>query len=98
MQTGQAIRTVEGGVLLNVLAAPRAARDAVQGLHGDAVKIRLRAPPADGKANAALVEFLAGLLEVPARQVTLVSGPASRRKRVRVAGLSEAAVRARLGL
>ncbi len=86
------------GVTLIVQVVPRASRDAVQGLHGDALKIRLRAPPVDGKANAALAAFLAETLGVPERQVTLVGGLAGRRKRVRVSGLDAAAVRARLGL
>jgi len=86
------------GALLSVHVCPRAARDEVQGLHGDAVKIRLRAPPADDRANAALVEFLAGRLGLPSRQVALVSGRTSRRKRVAVTGAGEAQVRARLGV
>ena len=84
--------------MLQVHACPRAAQNNVQGLHGDAVKIRLRAPPVDGKANAALVAFLANTLGVPERQVTLVGGQTGRHKRVRIAGLGAAAVRARLGL
>ena len=81
-----------------VLPFERTVGDEVQGLHGDAVKIRLRAPPADDRANAALVEFLAGRLGLPSRQVALVSGRTSRRKRVAVTGAGEAQVRARLGV
>ena len=86
------------GVLLRVHACPRAARDAVQGLHGDAVKIRLRAPPVEGKANEALVAFLSRTLGIPPRHVSLVAGHGGRQKRVAVAGLGPDAVRARLGV
>jgi len=92
------ITATRTGVMLSVHACPRAARDAVQGLHGDAVKIRLRSPPVDGKANAALLAFLGQILDVPARDLTLVSGHSARQKRVAIAGVTEAAVRARLGI
>lgn len=92
------INATKNGVMLSVHACPRAARDQVQGLHGDAVKIRLRSPPVDGKANDALVAFLSRLLDVPARAFTIVSGLSSRRKRLAINGVTEAAVRARLGL
>ena len=78
---------VEGGVELLVLVQPRASRSRVLGEHGGYLKIQLAAPPVDGAANAALLELLAGLLGVPRRQVTLVSGESSRRKRVRAAGV-----------
>ncbi len=87
-----------GGTLLAVHAVPRSSRDAVQGLHGQAVKIRLRAPPVEGRANAALVRFLAEALNVPKGRVVLLAGAAGREKRVHIAGLEPAAVRARLGL
>lgn len=70
----------------------------MQGLHGDAVKVRLRAPPVEGKANAALIAFLAETLDVPERCLALLSGETGRRKRVAVATLAPAAVAARLGL
>ena len=92
------ITATNTGVMLSVHACPRAAQDAVQGLHGDAVKIRLRAPPVDGRANDALIAFLSRMLDVPARNLIVVAGHSSRRKRVAIAGITEAAVRARLGL
>ena len=84
------------GVIVAVHACPRASKTAVQGLHGDALKIRLRAPPVDGRANEILVAFLAETLGVPVRQVSLVAGDTGRRKRVLVRGVGAAAVRARL--
>ncbi|MFH1970275.1 MAG: DUF167 domain-containing protein [Verrucomicrobiota bacterium] len=92
------ITATKTGVMLSVHACPRAAQDAVQGLHGDAVKIRLRAPPADGQANDALIAFLSQILDVPARDLIILAGHSSRRKRVAIAGITEAVVRARLGL
>jgi uncharacterized protein (TIGR00251 family) len=65
---------------------PRSARTAVVGRHGDAIKIRLQAAPADGAANAELLRFLAERLGVPRSAVRLVAGAASRRKRVVVTG------------
>ncbi len=86
------------GVLIDTHICPRAARDQIQGLHGDAVKIRLRAPPVDGKANAALIDFISLKLGVPKNQCAIVAGQSSRRKRIAVAGISANLTRTRLGL
>lgn len=88
-------RESPGGVELSVLVQPRASRSRVLGEHDGQLKVQLAAPPVDGEANAALIELLAKLLGVPKRQVTLISGDASRRKRLRVDGvaLAEATVR-----
>jgi len=75
---------------------PRAARTEVVGPHGDAVKVRLAAPPVDGAANAALVRFLAERLGVPRHAVRLVGGAAGRRKVVEVDGLDPVDARRRL--
>lgn len=83
-----------GGCELSVLVQPRASRSRVVGEHDGMLKVQLAAPPVDGEANAALIELLARLLGVPKRQLTLVSGEASRRKRVRVAGVEPDAARA----
>lgn len=71
-------------LVLSLHVQPGAARTEVSGLHGDALKIRLAAPPVEGRANAALLRFLADVFEVPLRQVTLVRGETSRQKTVRV--------------
>lgn len=84
------------GIILAVHAIPRAARNEIQGEHGNALKIRLKAPPAEGKANEALIEFLAGLMGVPRRQITLLSGRTSRRKRVAIGGISGDQARSKL--
>ena len=71
-------------LLLSVHVQPGAKIDRVDGLHGDRLKIRLRAAPVDGKANARLIGFLAGLFGVPQRAVTLVAGHTGRSKRARI--------------
>lgn len=75
-----------GGVILDLHIQPGAKKTEVVGLHGDALKIRLAAPPVDGKANAALIAFLAKKLGAGRTAVELVSGLTSRAKRVRVYG------------
>lgn len=87
-------RPVPGGVELSVLVQPRASRSRIVGPHGDALKIQLAAPPVEGQANAALVELVAKQLGVPRRQVEVVSGESSRRKRVRVTGVDAKAAAA----
>ena len=72
-------------LVLTLHVQPGAKRTEVAGVHGDALKIRLAAPPVDGKANAALLRFLADAFGVPQRAVTLVRGETSRQKTVRIA-------------
>jgi uncharacterized protein (TIGR00251 family) len=74
-----------GTVALHIV--PRARATAVAGSHGDAVKIRVAAPPVDGAANAELVRFLAARLNVAAARVTIVGGTSGRRKTVAVEGM-----------
>jgi uncharacterized protein (TIGR00251 family) len=75
---------------------PNAKIESVVGQHGSAIKIKLRAPALEGKANAALISFLAERLNVPARTIVLLRGHKSRDKLVRVDGLSEEDIRCRL--
>lgn len=81
------LKAVEGGVELSVVVQPRASRTRVVGEHGGLLKVQLAAPPVDGEANACLVEFVAKHFKVPRRQVSLVSGDTSRRKRLIVQGI-----------
>ena len=78
---------VDGTVVLRVHAQPGAGRSAVIGRYGDAVKIRVAAPPVDGRANAALAELLARELGLDRAAVELMSGDKSRSKRYRLGGL-----------
>lgn len=84
------LEPVEGGVSLCVLVQPRASRTRVVGEHGGLLKVQVAAPPVEGEANAALLEFLSRQLGVPRRQVELVAGEGSRRKRVVVRGVGAA--------
>jgi uncharacterized protein (TIGR00251 family) len=85
-----------GNVIISVHVQPGARRSEVVGGHGDALKLRVAAPPEDGKANRAVVALVAETLGVAPGAVELVSGASSRRKRLRVSGRTEADVRARL--
>jgi uncharacterized protein (TIGR00251 family) len=86
----------EGSCTFHVRVLPRSRRDGVVGLHGDALKIRLTAPPVEGKANHALRKLLAKRLGVSPSAVEILSGHTSRQKRVRVEGVSADAVRSLL--
>ena len=81
---------------LAVKAVPNAPRNEVIGWLGEALKIKIHAPPVEGRANDALCEFLAGQLGLPRRAVTVVRGDTSRQKLVRIAGLTPDEVKARL--
>jgi uncharacterized protein (TIGR00251 family) len=90
------VRDVADGCTVSVRVQPGAKKSAVLGLHGGAVKIALSAPPVDGKANDALIAFVAEKVGLPRARVSLVSGAANRSKVVRVTGRSAAEVRAAL--
>ena len=83
-------RNEAGGLVLSVRLTPKGGRDAIEGIeqlaNGESVlKVRVRAPPMEGEANAALVKLLVRTLGVPARDVRLVAGLSARVKRVRIA-------------
>lgn len=90
------LRAEGGAVTLELLVQPRASRTRVVGEHDGRLKVQLAAPPVDGEANAALVEFLAGALGVRKGDVAVLRGETGRRKTVRVAGVTVAAVVAAL--
>jgi len=91
------VRDLDAGATLAVRIHPRAKKNAITGKVGDALKVALTAPPVDGKANAACIEFFAKLLNVPRSSVTIAAGQTSRNKVIRVAGLTAQQVRERLG-
>lgn len=85
---GVTIRAVEGGVEIPVRAAPRASRSEIAGVRGDALGVRLAAPPVEGAANEELRKLLADRLGVPLSDVEIVRGLRSRSKVVRIRGAS----------
>lgn len=83
---------------LAIKALPNAPRSEVCGWLGDALKVKVHAPPVDGRANDVLCEFLADALALPRRAVTVQHGDTSRHKLVRIDGLTLAEVKTRLGV
>ena len=84
------------GVILNVRAAPRSSRAGLDGTVGDAVKVRVRSAPVDGKANKELIETLADAFRVAKSAVSFVSGETSKTKRVLLRGVTKEAILSRL--
>ena len=76
--------TAAGGATLSLHIQPGAKKSECAGLHGEALKIRLAAPPVDGKANEALLRFLAQRLAIPRQQISLKSGQTSRQKVIEI--------------
>lgn len=83
-------------MILDVRVIPRASKSAIAGKRGDALLVRLSAPPVDGAANEALVEFLARALGQPRRNLSIVSGHKSRDKRVSIEGITDSDLTSRL--
>lgn len=80
-------------IVLRVVAHPGAGRSAVVGIHGDALKVKVGAPPVGGRANRALVELVAELFGVTPARVSVTSGEASRIKRLRIEGVDPSQAR-----
>jgi uncharacterized protein (TIGR00251 family) len=76
------------GVELSVYIQPRASKTEIVGLHGEALKIRIAAPPVDGQANAALTRYLSQQLDIPHHHVQLISGLSSKQKRIFIKGIT----------
>jgi uncharacterized protein (TIGR00251 family) len=75
-------------VMIDALVHPRASRDAIEGVHDEALKLKVKAPPVDDRANRAVERLLAGLLDLPRSNVAVVGGHSSRRKRIAISGAS----------
>jgi uncharacterized protein len=82
---------------LALRVSPGARTNAVVGRHGEAWKVRVAAPPEDGRANAAVVELLADTLGIPARTISVISGHGARDKLVELAGIASDEIERRLG-
>ncbi len=81
---GPCYRWQNDDLILSIRVQPRASRDEIVGVYGDQLKIRLTAPPVDGKANQHLLRFLASYCQVPRSRVELISGQTGRTKKVRI--------------
>ena len=96
MTTGQ--QHADGSLSFSVKVVPRASRDEIMGTEGDVLKVRLKAPPVEGRANEALIAFLADRLGVGKAQVEILHGSRSRKKLVKVRGISPTVLAERLGV
>ena len=90
------IQEIAGGISFQVKVHPRAKKDAITGALGDALKLSLTAPPVEGRANEACIEFFVRLLKVPRSSITIASGRSSRLKVIRITGITAAEFRALL--
>ncbi|PYX93107.1 MAG: hypothetical protein DMG71_16100 [Acidobacteria bacterium] len=92
------IHDTAAGATFVVKVHPRAKKNAITGTVGDAIKLALTAPPIEGRANEACIEFFAKFLNVPRSSITIAAGQTSSRKVIRVAGLSAQELRKRLNV
>jgi len=88
----------EATITLKVHLQPRASRNGIDGVQGDALKLRVTAPPLEGRANKALKKLLAEHLGIPPAQIAIITGQRSREKLVRFSGISRAEVERALGI
>ena len=90
------IHETAGGISFQVKVHPRAKKNGITGTLGEALKLSLTAPPVEGRANKACIEFFARLLKVPRSSITIASGQSSRLKVIRITGITAAEFRAQL--
>ena len=90
------LREEKGSLSLVLHIQPRASKNRIVGLHGKNLKLAVTAPPADGKANKAVVKFLADFFSIPKKGINIKSGLQSRKKRVLLSGISLAEARGKI--
>jgi uncharacterized protein (TIGR00251 family) len=90
------VNDTSAGATFSVKVHPRARKNTITGILGDALKLSLTAPPTEGRANDACIEFLAEVLRLPRSSITIAAGHTSRNKVVRVSGFSASAVAERI--
>ena len=90
------IHETAGGISFQVKVHPRAKKNGITGTLGEALRLSLTAPPVEGRANEACIEFFARLLKVPRSSITIASGRSSRLKVIRITGITTAEFRALL--
>ena len=88
----------EATITLKIHLQPRASRNGINGVQGDALKLRVTAPPVEGRANKALKKLLAQRLGIPPSRITIITGQRSREKLVQVSGISKAELEKALGV
>ena len=86
----------KAGVIFEVLVQPRARKNEIAGMQGDAVKVRITAPPVEGKANQACIDLIAEALRLKRNEIELISGHTARKKRFRLVGITTEEFRRRL--
>jgi uncharacterized protein (TIGR00251 family) len=89
-------RTTDRGVKLTISVVPRSSRCEIAGIHNNTLRIKLTSPPVDNEANTQCCAFIAKLLGIAKRQVSIVRGKTSRRKTVHIEGVSEDAIKEKL--
>ena len=82
-----AIRETEHGIILHVHVVPRSAKSEVSGVQGDALKLKITAPPVEGQANAECIRFLSNVLGIKKKQVKILGGHKSKKKTVAIEGI-----------
>ena len=90
------LQTNPDGIIVSIRVQPRGSKDEIAGVHDGALKVRLRSPALEDRANEALCDFLAQLLKTPKSAVRILSGHRSRNKRVEIRGITEQQVHALL--
>jgi uncharacterized protein (TIGR00251 family) len=88
----------EAPVFLKVLLQPRASRDGIVGMHGDALKVKVTAPPLEGRANKALKKLLAERLGLPPSRIEITTGQRSREKILKISGIAKEQIERTLGI
>jgi uncharacterized protein (TIGR00251 family) len=92
------VKDRDGNVELRLYCQPRASKTEIVGLHGDAIKVRLAAPPVEGQANTKLCQFLSKFFGVPRQDVQILAGEGARQKRVLIKGKTAQDIQDQLNL
>jgi len=83
------INETKEGIVFNVRVIPRSSKSAIVGIQGDALKLRITAPPVEGKANEECIRFLSGLFGVARKQIVITGGASSKNKRIAIMGIAK---------
>lgn len=92
------IQLSDEGLRIEVKVQPRSSRNQISGVHDGALKVKLTAPPVEGEANQALINFFARLLKIPRKNIVLIRGETARTKLIEIRGLSKEKLLQTLGL